>query len=74
MKRRDLLIVGAAIIGGSWISQFWRSLSIDSPPTDSEIAVDSSKATKKYKIMKTEDEWKQTLTPEQFNVLRKHGT
>jgi len=74
MKRRDLLIVGAAIIGGSWISQFWRSLSIDSSPTDSEIAVDSSKAIKKYKIMKTEDEWKQTLTPEQFNVLRKHGT
>jgi len=24
--------------------------------------------------MKTEDEWKQILTPEQFNVLRKHGT
>jgi peptide-methionine (R)-S-oxide reductase len=23
---------------------------------------------------KTEDEWKQTLTPEQFYVLRKHGT
>ena len=74
MKRRDLLIVGAAIIGGSWISQFWRSPSIDSPPIDLEIAVDSSKATKKYKIMKTEDEWKQTLTPEQFKVLRKHGT
>ena len=24
--------------------------------------------------MKTEDEWKKVLTPEQFNVLRKHGT
>ena len=74
MKRRDLLIAGAAIIGGSWISQFWRSPFINSSPTDSEIAVDSSKAIKKYKIMKTEDEWKQILTPEQFNVLRKHGT
>lgn len=25
-------------------------------------------------IAKTEDEWKQTLTPEQFRVLRNHGT
>lgn len=27
-----------------------------------------------YKIQKTEQEWKETLTPEQFRVLRKHGT
>ena len=26
------------------------------------------------KVVKTEDEWKKALTPEQFNVLRKHGT
>jgi peptide-methionine (R)-S-oxide reductase len=26
------------------------------------------------KVVKTEDEWKKVLTPEQFNVLRKHGT
>jgi peptide-methionine (R)-S-oxide reductase len=26
------------------------------------------------KILKTEEEWKKTLTPEQFNVLRKKGT
>lgn len=28
----------------------------------------------KYEIQKTEQEWKETLTPEQFKVLRKHGT
>lgn len=28
----------------------------------------------KFEITKTEDEWRKTLTPEQFNVLRKHGT
>ena len=26
------------------------------------------------KVVKTEDEWKKILTPEQFQVLRKHGT
>jgi peptide-methionine (R)-S-oxide reductase len=27
-----------------------------------------------FEIEKTEQEWKQILTPEQFEVLRKHGT
>jgi peptide-methionine (R)-S-oxide reductase len=27
-----------------------------------------------YEIQKTEQEWKEDLTPEQFRVLRKHGT
>ena len=27
-----------------------------------------------YEIQKTEQEWKESLTPEQFRVLRKHGT
>jgi peptide-methionine (R)-S-oxide reductase len=27
-----------------------------------------------FKIQKTDQEWQQTLTPEQFKVLRKHGT
>ncbi len=27
-----------------------------------------------FEISKTEEEWRKILTPEQFNVLRKHGT
>ncbi len=27
-----------------------------------------------YEIQKTEQEWKESLTPEEFKVLRKHGT
>jgi len=27
-----------------------------------------------FEVTKTEDEWRQSLTPEQFYVLRKHGT
>ena len=26
-----------------------------------------------YEIEKTEQEWREILSPEQFNVLRKHG-
>ncbi|NDJ16242.1 peptide-methionine (R)-S-oxide reductase MsrB [Myxacorys almedinensis] len=27
-----------------------------------------------FEVQKTEKDWKETLTPEQFHVLRKHGT
>ncbi len=27
-----------------------------------------------FEVSKTEQEWRETLTPEQFDVLRKHGT
>jgi peptide-methionine (R)-S-oxide reductase len=76
MNKRDLLLTGAAIIGGFWLYQFGQK-SRESTSLDSAIALDTvdlTKATKKYQIMKTEDEWKQVLTPEQFKVLRKHGT
>lgn len=29
---------------------------------------------KDFEISKTEEEWREILTPEQFHVLRKHGT
>ncbi len=34
----------------------------------------SAADSKRFPVMKTEDEWKKLLTPEQFQVLRKHGT
>lgn len=37
-------------------------------------ATSKIKGKKMTKIVKTEEEWKQLLTPEQFNVLRKKGT
>jgi peptide-methionine (R)-S-oxide reductase len=33
-----------------------------------------SKSEETFDIQKTEEEWKAQLTPEQFHVLRKHGT
>jgi peptide-methionine (R)-S-oxide reductase len=41
--------------------------------SSSEVAMASS-AKKTFEITKSEEEWKKTLTPEQFYVLRKHGT
>jgi hypothetical protein len=74
MKKRDLLLTGVAIAGGAWIYQFWRSPSSDLSSSDSSskdqaIAVDSdidltkatTKATKKYQIMKTEEEIRQQI-------------
>ena len=31
-------------------------------------------ANRKFEITKTEAEWRKILTPEQFHILRKHGT
>jgi len=44
----------------------WRSLLLYSPIEEG--------FTMKEKIQKSEEEWKKTLTPEQFTVLRKKGT
>jgi peptide-methionine (R)-S-oxide reductase len=35
---------------------------------------DSTKKGKKMKVVKTDEEWRQILTPEQYEVARKHGT
>lgn len=35
---------------------------------------DKGKTVKKYTVQKSEEEWKQILTPEQYSVLRKKGT
>ena len=63
MNRRRLLEMGTVIIGTSWFSNYL--LGQTNAMTTSKEQVE---------INKTEQEWRETLTPEQFNVLRKHGT
>ncbi|WP_421657813.1 peptide-methionine (R)-S-oxide reductase MsrB [Leptothermofonsia sp. ETS-13] len=63
MKKRQLLYTGTAAIGTAWLSRYF--------PWRSELM---ATANNKFEVTKTEEEWRQILTPEQFHVLRKHGT
>nr|PZN85646.1 MAG: peptide-methionine (R)-S-oxide reductase [Pseudomonadota bacterium] len=63
MSRRQFGIFGAAaaLFGGFAAS---RGFSADN----------SDKAAKQFEITRTEEEWRKILTPEQYYVLREHGT
>lgn len=63
MNKRNFLRASVATVGTVVLSRYlpWRS------PAQ---AVSGSK----FEVTKTEAEWRQILTPEQFNVLRQEGT
>ncbi|MGL5872131.1 MAG: peptide-methionine (R)-S-oxide reductase MsrB [Xenococcaceae cyanobacterium] len=66
MKKRTFLKSSSVMLSAAWLtpSLFWRS-----------ILMTTAKDNKtNFEVSKTEQEWRETLTPEQFNVLRKHGT
>ena len=63
MQRRTLLSAALVPIGTASGLYF---LSTQSPPM--------TKTQNEFEVTKTDAEWKELLTPEQFNVLRKHGT
>lgn len=63
MKKRYFLKAGAATIGSAVLSHYL-----------SGCSKEKATATTPFEITKTESEWQKILTPEQFYVLRKHGT
>ena len=64
MTRRNLLSTAAAALGlGTLSSVFGR-----------ERDALAAEQTETFEITKTDAEWKRTLTPDQYHVLRKHGT
>jgi peptide-methionine (R)-S-oxide reductase len=63
MKKRDFLRISAGLFSTAFLASFLAR---------SKTAMASPKGT--FEITKTEEEWRKILTPEQFNVLRKHGT
>ena len=64
MKKRYFLLGSGATIGAAWLSQYV------SAKSETEIAI----AKTKFEINKTEAEWRQILTRQQFHVLRQEGT
>lgn len=67
MNKRHLLEAGVAMIGTAWLSRYlpWRSKAVMTAENVSNQGCE---------ITKTEEEWRKILTPQQFEVLRKHGT
>jgi peptide-methionine (R)-S-oxide reductase len=68
MKRRRLLEAGTAIIGSAWVLN---TLTNTTDPSEQEIMATTNE---QFTVNKTEQEWREILTPEQFRVLRQHGT
>jgi peptide-methionine (R)-S-oxide reductase len=64
MKRRYVLWAGTAMVSTAWLSQC-------SPGRTKEKMTTANNS---FEISKTEQEWRKILTPEQFQVLRQHGT
>jgi peptide-methionine (R)-S-oxide reductase len=64
MKKRYFLWAGTATVGAVWLSRYLPG------KADQETAT----TTPKFEITKTDQEWRKILTPEQFRVLRQHGT
>ncbi|NJL19878.1 MAG: peptide-methionine (R)-S-oxide reductase MsrB [Leptolyngbyaceae cyanobacterium SM1_3_5] len=63
MKKRYFLQIATAAIGSIALSRYLSS--------SSQAQITSTGG---FEVVKTEDEWRRILTPEQFNVLRQHGT
>ena len=63
MRRRHFLLAGTATVGAIALSRVlsWRSTARTS-------------TTPAFEVTKTEEEWRTTLTPAQFKVLRQQGT
>jgi peptide-methionine (R)-S-oxide reductase len=69
MKKRYFLVAGATTAGAAWLSQYLPGRS-----PESTAQANSQLAKSEFEITKTAQEWRQILTPKQYQVLRQHGT
>jgi peptide-methionine (R)-S-oxide reductase len=60
LKRRTFMVAGASALGALAASSWTRAA--------------SPAGQKAFEIARSDDEWRKLLTPEAYNVLRKHGT
>lgn len=67
MKKRYFIQLSVAAVGAIAVSRFL-------PRQSALTATTPTAASKTFEITRTEEEWRRILAPEQFNVLRHHGT
>ncbi|MGF1514834.1 MAG: peptide-methionine (R)-S-oxide reductase MsrB [Elainellaceae cyanobacterium] len=65
MNRRSLLQAGGLLLGTSALSLLVKA---------SEATASGSESNGEYEVTKTEAEWRELLTPQQFRILRQQGT
>jgi peptide-methionine (R)-S-oxide reductase len=69
MKKRYFLWTGAATVGTALLSPYLPGRAKEPMTTANSQSTHAG-----FEITKTEPEWRQLLAPEQFRVLRQHGT
>ncbi|XHX79631.1 MAG: peptide-methionine (R)-S-oxide reductase MsrB [Stenomitos frigidus ULC029] len=68
ITKRHFLWAGAASLCTVWLSRYF-------PKQAHEGTIAHAQTTSaSFELIKTEQEWRETLTPGQFQVLRQHGT
>ncbi len=60
MNRRSLLLGGAAVLIGT--------------ETIGSLSLLPARAAERFEVTRTDEQWRRLLTPDQYKVLRKHGT
>jgi peptide-methionine (R)-S-oxide reductase len=88
MDRRQVLQLGLGLAGSAWLIRelvkqqgFIRQMTAEPNPsmpnensTNQGNQAMATNSTETFAVTKTEAEWQAQLSPEQFRVLRKHGT
>jgi peptide methionine sulfoxide reductase msrA/msrB len=66
--KKEFFVFPLLFLAAIWMTDvFW-------PDIRSHKLIPEGKTTMEKKVVKTEDEWKNILTPEQFRIMRKAGT